>query len=296
MAYQIGFVDDSVKLASHAFLDALFTLATTNGWVALRDARTGDNPELILRGPGNLDYQDVYVGFRCYHDVAADFYNIEVAGFTGYDAGADFANQPAPLDGSGQRFSTGVPLHNLRVDYWLCVNALRITFGAKVGTPVYVACYAGLYLHYGDSGQNPYPLAIGGCFDGPQELRFSTTPSDDEFEASGYYDMPYRSNVGNFMVRTPNNQWLQAEVWPWNNTYFTTTTIMRDDGSGYYPLFPAVVNDSALGVMGELDGVYYIPGFGNSAENTLVVGGVNYVVMQAISQTGFNDYYAMRLD
>lgn len=294
MAYQTGFVDNSVKLASHAFLDMLFTFATANGWTAVRDARTGDNPELILQGPGNLDYQDVFVGFRCYHDVAEDYYNLEVAGFNGYVAEATFANQPAALDLSARKFTTGVPLHNLQVDYWLCVNDLRITFAVKVGTPVYEAVYAGLYLPYATPGQNTYPLYVGGATWGAPAIRYSepiwSVPSDE-----AVYDFPYRGGLLNAHVRSADNQWLVPDMWPWQNTYFDGTSVMRDS-EGYYPLFPAVLNHADHGLFGELDGIFYIPGFGNAVENTLVIGGVTYLVVQAINQTGFNDYFAMRLN
>lgn len=300
MAYQTGFVDNSVKLASHAFLDVIYTLAVANSWVAVRDARTGDNPELILKGPGNLDYQDVYIGFRGYHSVGGDYYNLEVAGFNGYVPEATFANQPMALDENGDRFTATVPLHNLRVDYWLCINDLRILFGAKVGSPIYGSVYAGLYLLYGTPSQNTYPLFVGANFYAAPARRFSETPLADPTDPLAY-DMAFRGNTMNCQLRTSDNLWVVPEIWPWNNTYVGpvpgagTLTTMRDSG-GYYPLFPAVLNHPTYGLFGELDGVFHIPGFGNATENTLVIDTKNYLVLQALGQTGFNDYFAMRLD
>lgn len=276
MAYETGFVDNSVKLAHYAFLDKIHDFATANGWTALRYVNSGSNPEVILSGPGNTDYQDVYVGFRCYQDSTADYYNITVAGFTGYLAGETFLNQP------GGVFS-GVPMHNLRIDYWLSVNDLRIAFGAKVGTPVYESGYAGLILPYATPGQFPYPIAVGGMLTGEATTRYSDTT----------HDMPYKGSNARFRLRWVDGTWIQPETWPWNNVYFTTTGQMRD-ANGKYNLFPVVLTNSTSGVFGELDGIYFITGFNNVVENTLTIDGVTYVVIQAVARTGFYDYYALR--
>ena len=277
MAYEVGYVDNSVKLAHYAFLDKIYTLATANGWTALRYDTAGANPELILSGPGTTDYQDVYVGFRCYQDATSDYYNMTVAGFTGYLASETFQNQPGAT-------LSGVPLHNLRIDYWLSVNNLRIAFGAKVGTPVYESAYAGLILPYATPGQYPYPLAVGGMLTGEAATRYSDTT----------HDFPYRGSNARFKLRWVDGTWITPETWPWNNVYFTSTNQMRDM-SGKYNLFPVILTNSASGVFGELDGIYYITGFNNVVENTLTIGGVTYVVIQAVSRTGFSDYYALRL-
>ncbi|MOA66820.1 hypothetical protein D3C78_1937140 [compost metagenome] len=50
------------------------------------------------------------------------------------------------------------------------------------------------------------------------------------------------------------------------------------------------------GVFGELDGIRHITGFNNAVENTLDVDGKTWVVLQDVWRTGFNDYYAMRMD
>ena len=53
---------------------------------------------------------------------------------------------------------------------------------------------------------------------------------------------------------------------------------------------------SGANQLGELDGVHQITGFDNAVENTLEIDGVTYVVIQDVARTGFNDYFAMRLD
>jgi hypothetical protein len=58
---------------------------------------------------------------------------------------------------------------------------------------------------------------------------------------------------------------------------------------------PIVLHNNSSTIYGELDGIYYISGFQQGVENTLVIGGVTYVVMQDVYRTGFGDYFAIRM-
>jgi hypothetical protein len=48
-------------------------------------------------------------------------------------------------------------------------------------------------------------------------------------------------------------------------------------------------------IYGALDGIYHITGFDNVVENTLVIDGKNYVVIQDVGRTSFGDYIALEL-
>lgn len=286
MAYEIGFVDNtgSEGVAHWQMLLKIKTFAEANGWTTLRYL----NPtpytdasvirELILKGTGLSGDQEIFIGFRAYQSQSADYYNLSVAGFTGYVAGNAFTAQPGYVE-------SGVPAHNNRIDYWLAVNAQRIAFGLKVGTPVYEHGYAGYFLPYATPSQYPYPLVVGGMLNGVPATRFSDTS----------HSMPYKGARANFKLRFVDGSWKQIDTWPWNNNFLANTSQLRDT-NGTYPLLPVLLNDSAPNLYGELDGVHYISGFNNAVENTLVIGGVNYVVLQDVARTGFTDYIALRLD
>ena len=109
------------------------------------------------------------------------------------------------------------------------------------------------------------------------------------------HSMPYKGARTNFRMRFVDGAWKQVDTWPWNNGYLAGSTQLRDT-NGTYPLLPVLLNDSAPNCYGELDGVHYISGFNNAVENTLLIGGVNYVVLQDVARTGFTDYIALRLD
>lgn len=278
MPHEIGFVENVGTLAHYMMLDKIRSFALASGfWEVLRYDDTIDNRELILKGEGYSGTEEIFVGFRCYQNASADVYNMTVAGFTGYVAGNSFASQPGAI-------LLGVPAHNNRIDYWLTVNPQRIALAMKVGTPVYESAYAGKFLPYATPSQYPYPVFVGGMLTNESETRFSDSS----------HSMYAKGNRDNCRMRFNDGTWRVPDTWPWVDSQLTSSEHVRDT-DGNYPLLPVMLNDSQ-GIYGELDGIFHISGFNNAVENTLTVGGDDYVVIQDVSRTGFADYYALRLD
>lgn len=276
MPHAIGYVDQSAGVLAHyAMLDRIRELASSAGWQVLRYDTSTANRELILKGFGLSGGEEIFVGFRTYQDVAADYYNLVAAAFTGYVAGNSFDTQP------GAKLS-GIPAHNQRIDYWLTVNGQRIALAMKVGTPVYETAYVGKFLPYARPSQYPYPVICAGMLNGVSATRFSDAA----------HSMPYKGNRANFCMRFNDGVWKTPECWPWGNGALAGGRQLRDTGGNYLCL-PVVLHD-ANGLYGELDGIYQISGFDNVVENTADAG--RLVVIQDVARTGFNDYYAMRLD
>ncbi|QIE87329.1 hypothetical protein [Pseudomonas nitroreducens] len=283
MPNEVGFVDNSGgTLAHYKMLQRIRDFASANGYQVLRYDTVPANRELILKAPGLSGTEEIYVGFRTYQDASADYYNLLAATFTGYVAGNTFDTQP------GARLS-GVPAHNNRIDYWLTLNGQRIALAMKVGTPVYESAYVGKMLPYARPSQYPYPVVCAGMLNGAAATRFSDTA----------HSMPYKGQRTNMALRT-NDGWIQPYCYPWNNSEIANTSLssygqMRDTGGVYY-LLPIELNDNTANLWGRLDGIFYISGFNNAVENTLVIDGVTYVVIQDVSRTSHIDYYAMRMD
>lgn len=279
MPHEIGFVDNSSQLAHYAMLELIRDFAADNDWEVLRYNTAPANRELILKGAGYSEEEEIFIGFRTYEDANADYYNLAVAGFTGYVPGNSFATQPGAIQ-------SGVPAHNQRIDYWLTLNPQRIALTMKVGTPVYETCYVGKCLPYARPSQYPYPLVCAGMLDGTPATRFSNTGQV----------MPYKGNRPNMRLRFVDGVWLQPLCWPWANAYIAGGTSQQRDTAGIYPLNPIVFTTSGHGILGELDGVRHIAGFDNAVENTLEIDDVTWIVLQDVFRTGFNDYYALRMD
>ena len=300
MAYEISFTEPSGgKLAHQVMLERIRDLAALNGWTVLRFDDTSTNHELILKGEGLSGTEEIFVGFRTYQDAGADYYNLAVGGFTGYVAGNSFDTQPAAM-------ISGVPAHNNRIDYWLAINGQRIILAMKVGTPVYEMCYAGKMLPYATPGQYPYPLVSAGMLDGPAATRFSDTTHSMPFKGNG----PNGTSRRGMRLRNTAGAWLTPWCWPWGLdgqgvTVAGSTYALRDT-ENVYSLLPVVLHDnsgvnnaipsSTGNIFGELDGVFFVSGFDNAVENTLVIGGVTYVVIQDVWRTGHSDYCAIRMD
>lgn len=279
MPNSIDYVDNTGgTLAHYNMLQRIRDFAADNGWQVLRYNTAPANRELILKGAGFTGSEEIYVGFRTYQDSSADYYNLVAAGFTGYVASNTFDAQPGAV-------LCGVPAHNNRIDYWLTLNPQRIALAMKVGTPVYESAYVGKFLPYARPSQYPYPVIAAGMLSGVPATRFSDLA----------HSMPYKGARANFRMRFNDGTWRQPECHPWNNpTLAGATTQLRDTGTNY-SLTPIELSDSA-GVYGELDGVCHISGFNNAVENTLVIGGKTWVVVQDVARNGFNDYYALRMD
>lgn len=275
-----GNVQNAGTLAHYMMLDVIKTFAAANGYTILRYDTASFERELIMKAPGLSGTDSIFLGFKTYHNVAADYYNMTVGTFTGYVSGNTFAGQPGA-------FISGIPAHNNRIDYWLSLNGQRIILAMKVGTPVYESAYAGKFLPYATPGQYPYPVACGGMLVGEATTRYSDT----------IHSMPYKGARSTFKFWFNSGSYVQPTTWPWSTNVYAASSgnyQLRDNNS-QYALLPVLVFDSN-GIYGELDGIYFISGFNNAVENTIVISGVTYVVIQDVYRTGFIDYYAMRMD
>lgn len=305
MAYDINYVDNlgSEGLAHWQLLLAIKTLAEANGWVTQRytTPSDGSSRELILKGVGLSGTDEIYIGFRTYHDVSADYYNIAAAAFTGYVAGNTWALQP------GFRES-GIPSHNQRIDYYLQVNAQRINIGLKVTGPVYLSGGAGFYLPLGTPGQLPYPIYVAGMLNGAAATRYSDTTMS----------MAWKGNRVNLAIRFLDGTWKTPLTYPWNNPNIGGATRQLRDTNSNYPVMKITLCEAVPNLFGWLDGIGYVSNFDNTVESMVQIGGtpivddagwtaqeraaaieaaggVPWICLQDAARTSFNDYFAMEL-
>jgi hypothetical protein len=233
---------------------------------------------LILQGKGLSGTEEIFVGMRSYQSIPADYYNLSVVGFTGYVPGNAYNAQPGYLE-------MGLPAHNQRIDYWLAINGQRITFGIKVGTPVYETAYVGKFFPYATPTQYPYPLAVIGMLNGQSATRYSDTT----------HSMGFKGNVVNCKIRWLDGTWKQPQTFPWNNGRIGGSTSQLRDTNNSYPVMPIIFCESAPNVFGELDGIGYVSNFNNTVESTVGISGTDWVCLQDVARTSFNDYVAIRM-
>ncbi len=280
MPHITGSVDNTNgQLAHYNLLQTIKDFATSNGWEALRYNTDIENRELILHSKGYSTHEDIYVIFYCYQNANSDYYNLAVGTSLGYVPSNSTITQPNVI------FS-GIPAHNRHIDYWITLTPGKIAGALKVGTPVYESFYAGKFLPYARPNQYPLPMICAGMLNGTPPTRFSDTA----------HSIPYRGNRANLRMWFNDGSWRAPEAWPWNNDQLTGTTTHLRDNDGKYSLQRIILNDASNGCYGELEGIYHITGFDNVVEATITLETDTCVIIQDVSRTGANDYYALKME
>lgn len=279
MPHQIGYVEaGGGKLAHQVMLETIADFCADNGWEVLRFDDTLENHELILKAPGLSGEEEIFVAMNCYQNANADYYNLCAAAMLGYVPGNALSAQPGCV-------MSGIPAHNLRIDYWLSINGQRLVGALKVGTPVYESFYLGKFLPYAPPSQYPYPVICAGMLNGTPATRYSDSA----------HSMPFKGARANLLMRFNDGTWRQPQTWPWVNENLVGGTRHQRDTGGVYTLNRIELTD-ASNIYGVLDGVCHITGFNNVTENLANVDGEAWVVMQDTWRTGFSDYVAIRMD
>jgi hypothetical protein len=240
---------------------------------------TRQNWEVIWKAPGISGTEEIYCGIKTYQSATSDYYNFEFGVFTGYIASNSFESQ------AGSSSMLGATLWNQDIDYWLVANGQRLMVVVKI-LDVYESFYLGKYLPYATPTQYPYPVCIWSSITSKAPTRYSDTTLVSGFKGT-------RSN---FQIRTADGAWKTPDVYPYASVHQLRNTInLSTTAVGYYGLHSLVISDNSPNVYGELDGVYYISGFNNATENTIVYGGITYICFRDRRSVGFNDYIAVRL-
>jgi len=285
VAYSNTFLSFTIADGAIDFaLGDAFTVNITQGalaainrrWTILRYDTSIAERELIMMAPGLDGAQQIYCGVKCYQDVGADYYNLAVAGMRGYVAGNTFATQP------GISGVFGIPGHNVAINYWLRVNGQSLNCVMKVGTPVYESFGVGRFFQSGLPSQYPQPLFVSAPLTSQAATRYSDT----------VHSFGWKGNRANLKMNFNDGTWKQPLVHPFATTLLANQ--VRPTGATY-SVKPLELYD-ATNKYGYLDGMFHITGFDNVVENTLVIDGKTYLVVQDVGRTGFGDYVAMILD
>lgn len=254
-------------------------LAVGQEWEVLHYDGPQIDTELYLRGRGLAGQDNIFVGLRAYEDQNADLFNIACRPFLGFlSEAASWSTQP----GAGPE--RGVTAWDQAIPYWIAANGRRFILGYRVST-VDQILHCGLLTPYATPLQYPLPLMVAGTMTGALSLRWSSEDGDHRFFTHGGSSLlrPLRHVEGTWL--TDLDAYPHSLNGVWRETYGAT-----------YPLMPIVFSHSAgPAVFGEVDGLFWISGFGQASGNTFSLDGEDYVVLQNVFRTGINDYLAMRL-
>lgn len=277
-------------------------VAADQTWELIKVRIAGGEVQIFLRGLGNAGADQIFVGLRCYRDVAQDYYNIGFYGASGY---LESVNIVSSMPGAS---SPGVNmcLLNGTMPYWFVANGRRFMMVAKVST-VYESAYMGFMLPTGTPSEYPYPLVVGASHSS-NDRRWS----DNQTAGSeGSKHRAFFNPNGALKVRDKAGTWLtfanyaytSSESSSVTNALINCTTPFRDVKlhrtlDGNYVLFPVTMHTSnpSTNVLGDFEGVFMISGISNPSENIANVGGVDHLVVQNTYRTDPGEYAAFRLE
>lgn len=278
MAYTSGTATNYLNL-----LSILATFAAANGWTILEQS----SRLLYLRGEGDDQTDEIYVGIEAFENTASGYYNWSLVGSWGWRSGRAIDKHPFS---SGKRYSY---LWNASIPYWMVASPRRLVVIAKVST-VYQIIYLGFGQPPATASQYPYPLIVGGCGAAAAQAYSATGVGNSAFWAN--------NGVGG-MISTPGGDWRQVgpadlaqeRCQSLSVGYDQKNNILTGIG-GVYTLDQIYIADSLrVGIYAAIDGLYRVSGHGNSAENIISVGGVNHLVVPDVYRSGYGDYCALRL-
>lgn len=310
MAWTSGTATDYVDLMNRmvAFLTTNTELVAANqNWVELSNNNEGFVRQYFLRGPGLSSSEQIFLQFRAFEDPANDRFNWQVNGALGYDALSPYEGQPnLSPDTYAYYWDQAIP-------YWFIANGQRIIVVARISTS-YIVSYYGKLLPYGTPNAFPYRVVIGGCGGNPN-ARWSD--SSDTFDVScimspgtgcQFYtgDGGWRA-IKNRSSRNGTSSTSDINVSPTHagaffrgtSSSWTTFSQVQPNPDGSYTRMPFILGTTkaspSVNMFGELDGLLWVTGTGNAAENIITDNGQDYLVVQNMNRTAWEEYAAVRL-
>ncbi len=304
MAWTSGTANNSLHLLEifRDFVSTNAALVTAGeAWQVLDQvsAPSTNRPlEVYFKAPGRGGDQDIYLNIAAFFSEGADYYNWELRGAKGHDDTMPMSAQPGT---SPARY---LHLWQSATPYWIVANGQRAIVVAKVSTN-YMCMYLGYGLPTGTPAQYPYPVIVAGGSDSATRRWSSTdavhrTPQDPGTGMVLHYLDGSWQTIINTSGGTGDdgNRVSTRCVWPaQSHQGSTVTNFLRTAPGGDHQMLDCLIcaNDPGTQVLAFLDGLYWISGFNNAAENLVAVGGVNHLVVQNIFRNGIQHYFAVAL-
>jgi len=246
-----------------------FSVATkTADWTAERyDNTPGSEYELILKGIGYSGLEEIYTGFQTYE--SGTDYGWRINGFTGYNPGVEFLNQPGAVSGNSSIWDHHfMPTVDVGITYWFFVSPQRI-MGIVLSGAVYTSFHSGWINSYASPSQWNYPMMVGSC--AYNILPYTST--EDGLRAFWNTTDDDRSITMSILDSTawrPTNQDYGiiegcVRLWPHQAARVES---FKAQPNGDLPSFNVIVsmysNGAFSGVYGEIEGVKSVPNLSGS--------------------------------
>lgn len=275
---------------------------TTNAGITAQDT-------LYIRGPGSTVTEDVHILIRTQANAGLGLYNWEVRGAIGYDSTLTFVNQPG----------VSPPVYTLlwenSIQYWLYTSNRRFILVAKVGA-TYHTVHAGFFSPFATPAAYPYPLYIASDY--YTQSVYTITDSGYRNFADPGEDCAYVREADGTWTTIANHENSVGDVdrflnlpdgayrmWPYSSGAGFATSKSTLQGLELRSLqsvantqlvIPLHIfgNSIGSGIIGIVEGAFYVPGFGVSPEQVTTIGADTYRIFSNINRTSYNHYFAVR--
>jgi hypothetical protein len=288
------------------------------GMTAIPSSGSATDGECYLIGPGSDPSDQIVVGMRTYRNVGNSIYGVQCMGATAYNSALTFTTMPGVSPNLVQ-----TPLSNVSFTCWFWVNERRIMAAARIGT-VDLFFHLGFIRQYGTRSQYPYPLVITGC---SQDTSYNLLQNNfgvsclpdpcfrgaclrwvDGTWQDSYHYSNNSQNRGQARNTAAYGYWPQRDLIGTNKYDDTDTTFSEDYLFGNFsstnaqlssseisafPMLPVVLH-SPVQLVGEVDGLYVVPGIGITAGDTISDGTDTYDVFHNTYKSEAADFFVVR--
>lgn len=260
-----------------------------------------DNFQAAWAAPGLDGSKAIHVGIIPVRNQAADTYNLTMRAWRFHDGNKSIEAQ--------HNVSTRcvMSLTDQPMNYWLVANGQRVIVAAKIST-TYQLAYLGFGFPYEPPSVHPWPCVIAGTSE-DSTMRWSSTHPNHRLAfmpgdgMHAYYPDNLWRRVRNRSGGSGDDgsgDGSSGKVWPsaWNSGG-AVLDWLRDRLDGGHVLIPCSILHAVSPVFhawGELDGLYWVSGFGQTAESLIAADGYEHLVIDNVFRTGLTNWGAIRLD
>ena len=239
--------------------------ASTALWSVNESDFVSAQEHILLQGKGSGS-DEISVGFRTQTNNTT-YWNMEVSGFTGYDATKTYDNQPAKI-------SKYACMSSVSFDFYIFMSGRSIRVVPVIGGTNYESMYAGWFLPNATVSQYGYPMFIGGSAATATQLISAISVSAHICYWKWLVNALYTGTAWQSISKFAPLQYSDFDEW-------------RYDLDGNRVLFPATVLKADT-IYGELEGVSYVTNSDSAltVEDVLNTGTEAHIIFQDVTRVG----------
>lgn len=297
--------------------DVWTALSLGGGMTALPGSGSATDGEFYLQGQGSDPADQIIIGFQTYRNAGNSVFGVRSRGYTAYNSALTFSTM-AGVSPQGQ-----TALANSSFSCWFWVNSRRIMAVARIGTTD-ILLHSGFPQIFGTRSQYPYPLFIAGsvqdetyntaqnnfgqsCLPDPCNTTAYLRWVDGTWQMVAHYSGNSATRGNSRLTSNPYSIWPQRDVATTDGSdaslvdnedtlfeQFTSTNRQVSSSEiAAYPLMPCILHSSNQ-VIGQLDGLYMVPGLGLNSGDTISDGTYTYDVFKNTWRSETVDFYCIR--